>query len=153
MKVIFCQDVVNVAKFGQIKEVADGYARNYLLPRGLALPADAKNRLRIEKILKEAEQKHQQQVQELKQLAAELEKTSVTITARVGPNNKLFGAITNSDIAAALKEAGLVVEKQSITLEAPIKECGIFNVEVKLAPEITARVKVWIVEEKNNGSG
>lgn len=147
MKVIFCQDVPNVASFGQIKEVADGYARNFLFPRGLALPADEKNRAKIEKILKIAEQKQKQKQQELTELAEKLEKTSVTITAKVGPNEKLFGSVTSSDIAEQLKASGISIDKQNIILDSPIKECGIFNVQVKLAPEITARLKVWVVKE------
>jgi large subunit ribosomal protein L9 len=149
MKVIFLQDVPKVAKAGDIKEVASGYGRNFLIPQKLAmlaspqamLLADAQRRARIRQ---QAESEA-----EFQELAGELDGREVMIEARVGAQEHLYGSITNADIAAELENgAGLVVDKRKIELAEPIRQLGSYEVVVKLAKEIAPKIKVTVIAKE-----
>jgi large subunit ribosomal protein L9 len=148
MKVIFQQDVKGQGKKGEIKEVSEGYARNYLFPRKLAVEATEGN-LRAWKDQKRREEARQQQErQQAQALAEKLKDLQVTIRAKAGEGGRLFGAVTSKQISEQLKQAhGLKVDKKKILLEEPIRSLGVTRVPVKLHPEVMATVAVHVVEE------
>jgi len=148
MKVIFIKDVPNVAKAGEIKEVPQGYGRNYLIPKKLAVIADSTTSM----ILAQSKIKEERQAAakqgELTALAKELDGKEITIPAKAG-KEKLFGSVTSSDIAETLKNTyGLVVDKKCIELDEPIHHLGIYNIVVKLSGDLKPVIKVNVVEEK-----
>jgi large subunit ribosomal protein L9 len=128
--------------------VSSGFARNYLIPRKLVMVADPANVKMIENQKKVLEKKRQVARSASEALAKKLNDQSVTITRKVGENDKLFGSVTQSDIMDALSKAGHSVEKRMISLEQPIKALGVHTVNVKFDTDVTAAVKVWIVKEE-----
>lgn len=147
MKVIFQKDVKGKGKKGDIKEIADGYARNFLIPKGLAKEATSGN---IKETIthKENEEKRKaHDLEQAKKLAEDLKKQEVTIYSKSGENGKLFGAITSKQIATALKAVKIDVDKRKIMLDEPIKNLGITEIKIKLHPEVVATIKVNIKEE------
>jgi len=147
MKVILKEDVRNLGKVGQIVNVADGYARNYLVPKGLAIVADTKNIKSIEhekRILQEKERKIKETAREL---TTTLTSMTLVIKAKAGEEGKLFGSVTTMDIAEALKHQGIEVDKKKIILEEPIKRLGSYAVTVKLHPEATAQLSLEVIQE------
>jgi len=146
MKVIFLQDVPNVAQAGQVKEVADGYARNYLIPRKLAALAQPQAVSKIEASTKKMEARL---TGELKELAGQLEGKEVNLKAKVGAKEKLYGSITSADIAAELKNVtGIEVDKRKIELEEPIRQLGSYEIVIKLGKDISPKVRVTVTEEE-----
>lgn len=148
MQVILRENIENLGRTGDIVSVSDGYARNYLLPRNLVLIADPRNIAQIEHHKRDLEKKRQAQKQGAEETAKKLSEFSCTIHRKVGENDKLFGSVTAGDVAESLKKAGFEVSKNYIHLEAPIKSLGVHPVTVKLEPEVTATVKVWVVKEE-----
>jgi large subunit ribosomal protein L9 len=147
MKIILMEDHPRLGKTGSVVEVAAGYARNYMLPRGKALPNTEHNRRLMEgvktKRLAEEARRHEAALE----LAAKLSGVSLTITMAAGEEDKLFGSVTSGDIAEALAAEGYEFDRKQVVLEEPIKKLGIFPVPVKLSPEVTAEVKLWVVKE------
>jgi large subunit ribosomal protein L9 len=133
---------------GAIVKVKSGYARNYLLPRGLAVVADVKNVNALEHEKRIIAERARKAMEAAKGLAGELEKVSLTIKAKAGEEEKLFGSVTAMDIAAALLDAGHEVDKRKIVIEEPIKRLGTYTVGVKVAPEVTANINVEVVAEE-----
>ncbi len=148
MKVILQQDVKGQGKKGDIVNVSDGYARNFLLPRGQAIEANKKNLARL-KEQKAVEQKRKQQEQEeFSELAKRLSGKAVTIKAKAGDQDKLFGSVTSKEIAEQLKEQfNIEIDKKKINLPEPIKHLGTFTVEVKLYPGISAQLQVNVTQQ------
>lgn len=146
MEVILTQEIPALGGQGAIVAVKDGYARNYLLPRGLAKPATAANRRVVEQLQRQAQARAAALRAEAQATAERLATLSCTIPATVGEQEKLHGRITVADLAQALAGQGVVVDKRQIELEAPLTKLGIYKVPVKLHPEVTATVKVWIVK-------
>ena len=145
MKVILKEDVPNLGKLGETVTVADGFGRNYLVPKGKAVPATGGNVRRIEhqkRLISKAAEKMRLSAEAL---ATKLGSMSVTITAQAGSEERLYGSITNRDIEAALREQGVPVDRKQIHLEEPIKKLGIYQVPVKLGHEVEATLKVWVV--------
>jgi large subunit ribosomal protein L9 len=147
MEVILKQDVEKVGKLGEVVKVKDGFAHNFLIPKGLAVLLSASN-------LKQLEQQKQSKAfaqEKLKNEALRLKERltglSLTIAALVQEDEKLYGSIASHDIAQALKEEGLEIDKNIISLSEPIKALGIYEVEVNLHPEVPAKVKVWVVKK------
>ena len=148
MKLILTQDVKGQGKKDQVINVSDGYARNFLLPKGLAVPADAKAMNEIKG--KEESRIHKIETEKAaaKETAAKLEKITVKITGQAGADGRLYGSVTAKDIAEALeKQHGIVIDKRKLTLSEAIKSFGTYNTEVKLYTEITGKVKV-VVSDK-----
>ncbi len=147
MKIILRQDHDKLGKIGDIVEVKDGYARNYLLPRRIAYLATkgSLNTLEEEKRMNALRVEKERQAAE--KLAADIEKLSITLKVKVGEDEKLFGSVTSQMIADALKEKGISMDKRIIELEEPIKALGIYTVDVKLHAGVTGKVKVWVVQE------
>jgi large subunit ribosomal protein L9 len=140
-------DVPDLGVEGDIVTVADGYARNYLIPKQLAAPVTNATKRRLAKIQREREVAMAEAMAEAKKLAKKLEGVSVTIAVKTIEGEKLYGSVGETEIAAALKEQGVEIDKALIALESHIKELGVFDVKIKLQPEVEAAVKVWIVEE------
>ena len=149
MKVILQQDVKGQGKKGQLVEVAEGYARNFLLPRKLAVPAtaDAMNTMRLQEKAKRAEEARLRA--EAVENAEKLKNAPVKIAARAGANGKLFGAVTSKEVSdALLAQHGIELGKQKIVMDEPIKAYGSYQLKAKLGFEISGTVYVMVVEEK-----
>lgn len=147
MKVILKEDVQGVGKAGQIINVKDGYARNYLLPKGLALIADEKNLKVLEYQKKKFEEQAKKKRQDAESIAERLGALELIIKAKAGEDQKLFGSITAKDIAEALQKEGFSIDKKQISISEPIKRVGEHEVEVKLLSNISAKLKINVVAE------
>jgi large subunit ribosomal protein L9 len=147
MKVILKSDVERLGKVGEVVTVAPGYARNYLMPRHMALEATAQNLAGIEVEKKRYAKAQARAAQDARVLAERLAALSLTIRQSAGESDRLFGTVTTMDIAAALEKEGVAIDRRQITIEEPIKTLGIYTVPVKLHPEVTAALKVWVVKE------
>jgi large subunit ribosomal protein L9 len=147
MKIILRQDFEKLGKLGDIVEVKDGYARNYLLPRRIGYIATKGSLKTLEEEKKQHVDRKKKEVHQAEKLAAELEKTSVTLKMKVGEDEKLFGSVTNQMVADALKELGIIIDKRWVELEEPIKALGIYTVDIRLLSGVTGKVKVWVVRE------
>ena len=150
MKVVFLQDVTNVAKAGEIKEVADGYGRNYLLPRKLALLATTDVINTIETRIEVTARNQAQTEAELLEVANHLNEREVTIEARAGANERLYGSITAADIAAELESVtGYAVDKRKIVMDEPIRQVGSYDIDIRLAKDIVPRIRVTVTEKQS----
>lgn len=146
MKVILQKDIPNLGDAGDIKDVADGYARNYLLPKKLVLLANESSRKAIEHQKKLIKLKKEKRKKVSEKIAEGLSGVEITIEAQVGEEGKLFGSVTSMDIAAKLLEKGFEVDKRKILLDAPIKQEGEFEITIKLEEGLNARIKVSVVK-------
>ena len=144
-QIILTATVENLGAVGETVTVADGYARNFLFPHKLAMPATAANLKRIDALHKKREAETAAALAAAQELVGQLTKQSFTITASVGADEKLYGAVTATDIAAALQKEGLAIDRKQIALEHPIRTAGVFDVDVKLHPEVSTKVKIWVV--------
>lgn len=148
MKVIFLKDVKGTAKKGEMKEVSDGYARNFLLPKGVAKEATAVNINELKHQEKAKEINAQREEELAVELGSKIKETSITIFTKAGEGGRLFGAITTKDIADQLKkQTGMEIDKRKIVLEEPIKSLGTTEVDVKLHPKVTVKVSVSVKEK------
>lgn len=147
MEIILNEDVQKLGKAGTIVKVKDGFARNFLIPNGLAVLATAASLKRLQ----QEQQRKQSQIESLKKEAEELKdrlaQVSLTIASLTQEDENLYGGITAQDISAALKEESFDIDKNQIILSKPIKSLGIYEVPVKLHPEVTANLKVWVVKK------
>lgn len=149
MKVVFLEDVPQVAKLGEIKEVADGYGRNFLIPKKLAALAAPGVTNRLEAQLRAQAQKQSQIEAELVEMAKELDGKEVILKAKAGAKGRLYGRVTSADIAAELERTtGVVVDKRKIELDEPIRQLGSYEVAIKLGKDITPKIKVTVTEEE-----
>jgi large subunit ribosomal protein L9 len=149
MKVVFMEDVPNVGKAGQIKEVADGYGKNFLIPHKLAMPAKAGDIKNVEAQIKARARVAAKTDAEMKALAAELEGKEINIKAKIGQQGRLYGSITSADIAVGLESALKVnVDKRKIELAEPIRAAGTYEVPIKLGKDISTKIKVTVVSEE-----
>ena len=147
MKVILQKDIPSLGDAGDIKEVAEGFARNYLLPKKLVIVANDSSKKAIEHQKKLIKIKKDKRKKSSEQIAQSMTGVELTITAQVGEEGKLFGSVTSMDIARSLREKGFEIDKRKILLDAPIKQEGEFNVSIKLEEGLTASVKVNVVRE------
>ena len=147
VEVLLMQDVKDLGNQGQVVRVTDGFARNYLFPRKLAAPVNDATRRQLAKLQKVREAEMKAALDEAKARAAAIEKGSFTITMKVGEGDKLFGSVTSSDILKLLASQGFEVDKHAVQLENPIKELGVFEVKIRIHPEVDAVIKVWVVQE------
>jgi large subunit ribosomal protein L9 len=148
MELLLTKNVDNLGRLGEVVKVASGYARNYLLPRGLAVQVTKQNMIEIEKARELEAIAEQHRVASLKEVAAKITEASVTIEGRANEEGHLFGSVSGAQIAAALRSKGVAVEDKQVRLEQPLKEIGVFDVEVHLHAAVTATVKVWVVQQK-----
>lgn len=147
VEVLLMTDVEDLGKEGDVVQVADGYARNYLCPRKLAAPLTRAARARLEKIRRDRERTQQEQLASAREGAAALAGASCTIAVKTGEDGKLYGSVTVADVAEALNGQGFGVDRRQILMEGPIRELGVFEVAVRLHADIQVPVKVWVVEE------
>jgi large subunit ribosomal protein L9 len=147
MRLILRTDIEQLGKRGEVVKVAPGYGRNYLLPKGLAYEFSEANVGRVNKERKVLEVKQQKEKQEAEDLARRIGGVSCTIVKKVGESDTLYGSVTNADVADSLHKEGFAIDKRKILLEEPIKTLGIFTVPIRLHPEVTAELKVWVVKE------
>jgi len=146
MKVILLKEVKGMGKEGDLVNSKDGYARNYLIPRNIAIEATSENLRKWEEAKKQEAAKKKQELEEAKALKERLEKLTVEVKAKGGSGGRLFGSITSQDIAAALKEQhGVDIDKRKIEMKDNIKNAGAAEVDVKLYPEVSAKLKVNVV--------
>lgn len=147
MEIILTENVENLGKVGDVKKVKDGYARNFLLPRSLAIAATDANIKRIEKE-KVKKLAHYEELRKQAQAKADdLSKVSITVAVEVNDQEKLYGAVTEAEILKALEAEGQKVEKKSLVIEKDIAELGIFEVGVKLHPEVIAKIRLWVTKK------
>jgi len=153
MKVVFLEDVPNVAETGEMKEVADGYGRNFLIPKKLAILVDSQAASIIEAQLKKKARLQAETEAEMGELAQQLEGKEIVLKARAGAKDRLYGSITTADIAEELsKSAGLVVDKRKIELEESVREVGSYEVAIRLTKDIIPRIKLTVMgEEEKEG--
>ncbi|OGP70876.1 MAG: 50S ribosomal protein L9 [Deltaproteobacteria bacterium RBG_16_50_11] len=147
MQVILLEDVPSLGKIGDLVKVSDGYGRNYLIPQKKAMPATDKSIHALEHQKRQVEQRITKAKKDAERLAQKIEGFSCTLTKPVGESGRLFGSVTSMEIEAVLKEGGMAVDRKKILLEEPIKSLGMYTVPVKLHPEVTAHLKVWVVQE------
>lgn len=147
MEVILREDIKSFGKAGDVINVKDGYARNYLIPKKFAVKVTASNLKMIDTQRKIKEQKQLKEKKKAQSLADRLVSVSCTVIMHAGEDDKLFGAVTNADIAEALAQEGIILDKRDIVLEEEIHNLGIYHFKVKLHPEITQEVKLWVVKK------
>jgi len=148
VEVILKKDVVDLGNAGELVHVKPGYARNYLIPQGLALLATEGNRRRFEEERRQIEQSAARERESARTLAVKIEEQSLTFRVRAGEEGKLFGSVTAADIAEQLADAGIEIDRRVVRLDEPIKELGVYDVPVRLHSEVEPHVKVWVVAEE-----
>jgi large subunit ribosomal protein L9 len=149
MKVILKDDLEKLGRCGAVVEVKDGYGRNYLLPRNLAIPATKGNLKSIQEIKKQKEIRDLKKKRHEEKLKHQLEKISCTAEVMVGEEDRVFGSVTSQTIAELLKEKGFDIDRHKIILETPIKALGVYTVPVKISGDIVASLKVWVVKKQD----
>jgi large subunit ribosomal protein L9 len=146
MKVILSQDIKKLGKKGDIVDVSEGYGRNYLMPRKLAILADAHNKSVAEAQLQSKARKAQQATDEAKLMAAQLAQVQVTIPVKIGEGGRLFGSVTGKDVAEALKKQDIAIDKRKIAIKGDVVGTGVYEAVIKIHPTITSTIKVNVVE-------
>ena len=147
MEIILSKDVQSLGKLGELVKVNDGYARNYLLPKKLAFVATPANLKKIEQQEKKRKLDYEQQKQDAQDVASKLNKVSCTLSVEVNDLDKLYGAVTEADIANALEVEGFTIEKKDIIIEKPIEELGIFDISINLHSDVTAKIRLWVTKK------
>ncbi|MCR6108533.1 50S ribosomal protein L9 [Salipaludibacillus agaradhaerens] len=147
MKVIFLKDVKGKGKKGEVKNVSEGYARNYLLKNNLAVEANKGNMKTLEKKQESAERQAEEELNEAQAFKEKLEGMTVELKAKAGEGGRLFGAVTNKQIAERLKKMNMKVDKRKIEMDEPIRSLGYTNVTIKVHPKVIATLKVHVAEE------
>jgi large subunit ribosomal protein L9 len=147
VQVLLREDMDNLGKRGEVVRVAPGYARNYLLPKGLAMRVTAGNMKVIQQERRAIQVRHDREKQAAEELARRVAQVSCTIVKKVGDQDTLYGAVTTQDIGQVLEKEGIDVDRRRIFLEEPIKSLGVYTVPIRVHPEVTAELKVWVVRE------
>ena len=147
MKVILREDVKNLGDMGEVVNVSDGYARNFLFPKKFAVEANTKNLKEFEHNKKVIAERASKIKESVKSEAEKLSAVSLTIKAKTGEDDKLFGSVTNMNIAEALASEGFNIDKKKIVMDEPIKRLGEYSVTIKLHPEISTQIKIQVVQE------
>ncbi len=145
MQVILREEVDNLGRPGDLVTVADGFGRNYLIPKGLAVLATPRNKRQLEHDKRVIEQHTAKALRSAEEVKATLEKLSLTIAKQSGEEGKLFGSVTTKEISEALAEEGVPMDRKKIRLEEPIKSLGVYTVEIRLTRDILAGLKLWVV--------
>lgn len=147
MRVVLREDIDKLGRRGEVREVAAGYARNFLLPKGKALPATDGNMKRVEQERRRYAVLQAKEKEDAAAVGRRLAGVSCTIVRKVGENDHLYGSVTASDIAEYLEKEGIAIDKRRILLEEPIKALGIYTIPVKLHADVQGEVRVWVVKE------
>lgn len=147
MKVILREDVVDLGAAGQVVDVKDGYGRNFLFPRNLAIPATKANMKSIDDVTRQKDLRDRKLHRGAEIIKEKIEKLSLSIEVIVGEEEKLFGSVTNADVAELLKNEGVLVDKRSIELTEPIKVLGVYTIPVKIVKDVTANAKLLVIKK------
>lgn len=147
MKIILREDFETLGKSGEIVDVKPGYARNYLIPRDIALEATASNMKIYEQNKRRDEVRRQKEAKVAEDLAAQLKDVSITATVAVGEEDKVFGSVTSQMIGELLAAKGFEIDRRKIQLDEPLKALGVYDIPIKLHSDVEAKVKVWVVKE------
>ncbi|MDP6775195.1 MAG: 50S ribosomal protein L9 [Candidatus Latescibacteria bacterium] len=147
MKVILTESMDRLGDAGEVVEVKDGYARNFLIPRKLALVANKGNMAVYEEVRRQREAQNTREKREAEKLAKDLVKASCTVPVAVGEEDRIFGSVTSQQIADLLKEQGFDIGRRAVELEEPIRSLGVYDITIRLHAEVEAVVKVWVVKE------
>jgi large subunit ribosomal protein L9 len=144
MKVVFLSDVKGTASAGDTKEVADGFARNFLLPRRLAVPATAAHLRELKQRVAASAARTNKELEAARALGARIEAAAVVLKVKAGETGKLYGSVTNTDVAAALEEKGIALDRRKIVFKEPVKALGEHQAEIRLHPQVVAQVTVRV---------
>lgn len=147
MKVIFLKDVKGTGKKGEIKEISDGYARNFLFPKKLAIAASEGNLTNLNEQKKKDQELADEKLHAAQEIGKQLENASLPFTTKVGKEGKVFGSVTSKQISEQLRSQGLDIDKKQILLDDPIRTLGVTKVPVKIHPKVTATVSIHVTEE------
>jgi len=147
MQVILLENVPSLGKAGDLVKISDGFGRNYLIPQKKAILATEKNLKMVEHQRREVQKRLEKGRKDAEKLGQQIESLSCTFARTVGESGKLFGSVTSMDLENYLKENGVEVDRKRISLEEPIKNLGMYTVPIKLSTEVTAHLKVWVVQE------
>jgi len=147
MHVILLEDIPSLGKVGERVKVSDGYGRNYLIPQKKAMLATEKDLKTVEHQKRQVQVRLEKAKRDAEKEVQRIEQLSCTFSKTVGESGKLFGSVTSMEIEEFLKDNGIAVDRKKILLEEPIKNVGVFTVPIKLHPEVTAHLKVWVVQE------
>ena len=147
MQIILLENVPSLGKAGDLVKVSDGYGRNFLIPQKKAVLATEKSLKVVEHQKRQVQQRMEKTKKDAEKMTQRIESLSCTFVKTVGESGKIFGSVTSMDIENYLKENGVSVDRKKISLEEPIKNLGMFTVPIKLHPEVTAHLKVWVVQE------
>lgn len=147
MKVILREDVPDIGTAGQTVEVKDGYGRNFLIPRNLAIPATKGNLNAIDEVTKQKDLRERKSRREAEVVKDKIEKLSLSAEVLVGEEEKVFGSVTVRDIVELMEKEGVTVPKHAVQLESPIKVLGVYTIPVKIEKEVTAELKLWVVKK------
>lgn len=145
MKIILSEDVPDLGAMGELVDVKPGYARNFLLPRNLAVPATTKNLRRLEHEKRVIQQRVAKAQAEAETLKGRIESLSVTIAKQVGEEDKIFGSVTSKEIEESMREEGIRVDRKCILLDEPIRALGVYPITVRLHRDVSAKLKIWVV--------
>lgn len=151
MKVILKDDIKSLGNCGEVVEVKGGYARNYLIPRNLAVQASSGNLKSIDEIKKQKNFRDSKKKRESERVKDRLEKLSLTAEVQVGEEDKVFGSVTAANIASLLQQQGFEIDRRLIHLDEPIKALGVYTIPIKLDKEVIAEVKLWVVKKEDTG--
>jgi len=150
MKIILKEDLEKLGKCGDVIQVKDGYAANYLFPKNLAIPASKGNLRSIEELTRQKRFRDDKKKKGVEKLKTDLEKISITAEVKVGEEDRVFGSVTSQDIAGLLKDKGLDIDKRKVELEEPIKALGVYTVPIKIQADIVANLKLWVVKKSED---
>jgi len=145
MQIILREDVDNLGEAGELVTVRDGYGRNYLIPKGFAVLATPRNMRRMEHERRVIDQHRARVAKDAATIKGQIESLSLTVAKQTGEEGKLFGSVTTREVAAALKEEGIEVDRKKIRVEEPIKSLGVFTIAIKLTADVVANLKLWVV--------
>jgi large subunit ribosomal protein L9 len=149
MEVVLKKDHESLGKAMDVVNVKDGYARNFLIPQGIAVVATEGNRKMVAESKKFSEKREEKKKTEAVKLSRNIEKVPCTIPVKVGEEDRIFGSVTSQDIAEFLKKEGYDVDKRAVRLEEPIRQLGVYTVAIDLHKDVTAQLKVWVVKSEN----
>ena len=147
MKVILIKDIEKLGKCGEVVEVRDGYARNYLIPQGLALHASKENFQRLERIKEKERKLLERKKKQALQLKEKIEKLSLTIPVGVKEGEDIYGSVGSAQISKLLKSEGIEIEENKIILAEPIRKLGVYSIEIELHPQVKGSLRVWVVKK------
>jgi large subunit ribosomal protein L9 len=148
MEVVLMKDYQGLGKAMDVVGVKDGYARNFLIPEGIAVPATEGNKKKVAETKRIAEKHEVKKIAEAREVAKKIEQVPCTIPVKVGEEDKIYGSVTAQDIADFLKKEGYDVEKRHVGIDEPIKQLGVYNIDIELYKGVNAKLKVWVVKEE-----